>query len=183
MKAMQGWICAAAVASQVAVAPAAAQDARPESLRRYGGTYSSDCGDPAAAKVRIGADALVIEHGPRRTVGRGVMDSYTSFGGAPTSPVPEGYVMEFISDAFSLYVFEDKAGYYIDVGGDVPAAEAVIGKASMRIRFRRCDARAGGGQRSGEAAVPARPARARARQGSPSGGAAGVVGRPPSTAV
>lgn len=137
MHARRAWVYGAVLALG---APAAAQDVRPESLRMYGGTYSTDCSDAAAPKLRIAADRLLIEHGPRRKSSGGVMDSYTSFGAAPTSPVPPGYVMEFIGEAFSFYVFEDKAGYYIQPSGYVPAAEPVIGKANMKARFRRCTA-------------------------------------------
>lgn len=142
MQTIRGWRYGAAAALLVLGIPVSAQDVRPESLQRYGGTYSTDCKSPAAPKLRISANALVIEQGARRQVGRGVMDSYTSFGAAPTSPVPPGYVMEFISDAFSFYVFKDKAGNYIAPGEGAPSAESVIGKANMKTRFRRCAAAA-----------------------------------------
>lgn len=122
-------------------APVAAQDVRPESIRMFGGTYSTDCHSPAAPKPRITSQALVIEHGARRKASGGVMDSHTSFGAAPTSPtslIPPGYVMEFIGDEFSFHVFEDKAGYYIQPSGYLPAAEPMIGKANMKSGFRRC---------------------------------------------
>ena len=135
-------VCGAAAALLVLAAPLSAQDVRPESLQMYGGTYSTDCNNAAAPKLRIAADALVIEQGARRQVGRGVMDSYTSFGAAPTSPVPPDYVMEFISDAFSFYVFKDQAGNYIEPGEGAPTADKVIGKANMKARFRRCAAAA-----------------------------------------
>jgi hypothetical protein len=135
MHAMRAWLMVAVVALAM---PVAAQDVRPESLKLYGGTYSTDCGNSAAPRLVISADALAIEHGPRRTASRGVMDSYTSFGAAPTSPIPPGYVMEFLSGDFSFHVFQDKAGLYIQPSAYVPAAEPVIGKANMKTRFRRC---------------------------------------------
>lgn len=116
----------------------AAQDLRPESLRQYAGTYSPSCGDAFAPKASIAAQGLEIVLGTRtlRTPLR--MDSYTSFGGAPTSPVPEGYRVEFIGDDFSLYVFEDAKGLYLPLQDYVPAAEKVVGAAAMRSRFGRC---------------------------------------------
>ena len=66
------------------------------------------------------------------------MDSYTSFGAAPTSPVPEGYRVEFIGDDFSLYVFEDAKGLHVPLQDYVPAALAVVGAAGMKARFGRC---------------------------------------------
>lgn len=140
MQAIHGWRYGVAAVLLMLGVPAAAQDVRPESLQLYGGTYSTDCKSPTAPRLRISADALVIEQGARRQIGRGVMDSYTSFGSAPTSPIPPDYVMEFISDAFSFYVFKDKAGTYIEPAQGAPAAESVIGKANMRARFRRCAA-------------------------------------------
>lgn len=116
----------------------AAQDLRPESLRQYAGTYSPSCGDAFAPKASIATQGLEIVLGTRtlRTPLR--MDSYTSFGGAPTSPVPEGYRVEFIGDDFSLYVFEDAKGLYLPLQDYVPAAEKVVGAAAMRSRFGRC---------------------------------------------
>lgn len=137
MHARRAWVYGAVLAFG---APAASQGVRPESLRLHGGTYSTDCNDAVAPRLRIGAERLVIEHGPRRRTTAVVMDSFTSFGAAPTSPVPPGYVMEFIGDAFSFHVFEDKAGYYIQPGSYLPAAEPVIGRANMKVRFRRCTA-------------------------------------------
>lgn len=117
---------------------AIAQDLRPESLKLYGGTYSPDCGNAAAPRVRIAADGLQISASGKgvRTPAR--MDSYTSFGGAPTSAVPEGYKVEFIGDDFSLYVFEDAKGTYVPLEGYVPSAAAVVGGTAMKARFGHC---------------------------------------------
>lgn len=118
---------------------AGAQDLRPESLQTYGGTYSPDCARKDVPRVRIAASGLEITNAGRamRTPTR--MDSYTSFGGAPTSPVPEGYQVEFIGDDFSLYVFEDAKGKYVPLADYVPAAEKIVGAQAMKARFGRCD--------------------------------------------
>ncbi len=117
---------------------AVAQDLRPESLKTHGGTYSPDCARADAPRVRIAADGLEIAHAGRamRTPVR--MDSYTSFGGAPTPPVPEGYLVEFIGDDFSLYVFEDAKGRHVPLAGYVPAAERIVGAQAMKARFGLC---------------------------------------------
>jgi hypothetical protein len=128
------WAC-------VMAAPAVAQDLRPESLERFGGTYSPDCGSPAAPRVRIAANGLEIANAGRTVRTRAAMDSYTSFGGAPTSPVPEGYRVEFIGDDFSLYVFEDAKGLFVPLQDYVPAAAPVVGAQAMKLRFARCPAR------------------------------------------
>jgi len=127
------------IACLVAV-PAFAQDLRPESLKLYGGTYSPDCGNMAAPRVRIAADALEIASGSRTLRTRPTMDSYTSFGGAPTSPVPEGYQVEFIGNDFSVYVFQDAKGLHVPLHDYVPAAAPIVGAQAMKLRFGRCPA-------------------------------------------
>ena len=125
------WAC-------VMAAPAMAQDLRPESLELFGGTYSPDCGNPAAPRVRIAANGLEIANAGRAMRTRATMDSYTSFGGAPTSPVPEGYQVEFIGDDFSLYVFQDEKGLHVPLHDYVPAAAPIVGAQAMKLRFGRC---------------------------------------------
>jgi hypothetical protein len=117
---------------------ASAQDLRPDSLVQYGGRYSPSCQDASAPSVVIASDGLEVRHGKRalRTPVR--MDSYTSFGGAPTSPVPEGYQVEFIGDDFSIYVFEDAKGKYVPLHDYVTEAEKIVGASNMRRRFGRC---------------------------------------------
>src|SRR5258708_26934645 len=39
-------------------------------LGSYGGTYSADCHNPNAPRLRVLANELAIEEGPRRVVGR-----------------------------------------------------------------------------------------------------------------
>lgn len=122
----------------VMAAAAAAQDLRAESLKLYGGVYSPDCGNAAAPRVRIAADGLQISANGKNVRTPARMDSYTSFGGAPTSAVPEGYKVEFIGDDFSLYVFEDGKGMYVPLEGYVPNAAVVVGGPSMKARFGHC---------------------------------------------
>ncbi|MFC3816813.1 hypothetical protein [Lysobacter sp. GCM10012299] len=133
------WFAVVLTGAAILASPvtAAAQDLRPESLKLYGGIYSPDCANNAAPQVRIGADGLQISASGKsmRTPAR--MDSYTSFGGAPTSAVPEGYKVEFIGDDFSLYVFEDAKGTYVPLEGYVPSAASIVGGA-MQARFGRC---------------------------------------------
>jgi len=121
--------------------PVLAQDLRPESVERYGGIYSPECGNAAAPRVRIASDALEIVSGNRTLRTRPTADSYTSFGGAPTSPVPEGYQVEFIGDDFSIYVFEDAKGLHVPLHDYVPAAAPIVGAQAMKLRFGRCAAR------------------------------------------
>lgn len=132
--------CLAIALACVAALSVFAQDLRPESLKLYGGTYSPDCGNAAAPRVRISADGLEIASGVRTLRTRATMDSYTSFGAAPTSPVPEGYRVEFLGDDFSLYVFEDAKGLHVPLRDYVPTAEPIVGAKGMGLRYGRCDA-------------------------------------------
>ena len=86
---MRNHRCTVVLAGMLASTAVSAQELRPESLQLYGGTYATNCRDAAAPSVKIGAAGLVVSHGARsmRTPAR--MDSYTRFGGAPTSVVPE----------------------------------------------------------------------------------------------
>lgn len=118
--------------------PAAPQDLRPESLVQFGGTYSPACNDASAPRVTITAEGLVIAHGKQALRTPALMDSYTSFGAAATSPVPADYRVEFIGDTFSLYVFEDARGKYVPLADYVPQAEKIVGAAAMHARFVHC---------------------------------------------
>lgn len=137
-----GHLISKALMAAFFLAPAClpAQDLRAESLQLYGGTYSPDCTDATAPKVRIAASGLEVSSGTRSVRTPARMDSYTSFGAAPTSPVPEGYRVEFIGDDFSLYVFQDKQGLHVPLQDYVAPAAPVVGKA-MNARFGRCGAR------------------------------------------
>lgn len=114
-----------------------AQDVDAESLRLYGGTYSTRCGDARAPELVIRPDTLTIRNGARQVNTPLRMDSHTSFGAAETSAIPEGYELEFIGDDFSFYVFKDAKGAYIPLEGYTPAAKGAVGKA-MTARFDRC---------------------------------------------
>ena len=122
----------------LAALPAATQDLRPDSLVQYGGVYSPACQDASAARVSITAEGLVVSQGQSSLRTPALMDSYTSFGAAPTSPVPDGYRVEFIGESFSLYVFEDAQGKYVPLDPYVPQAARIVGTAGMRARFGRC---------------------------------------------
>lgn len=128
--------CGACLALTCAWAPA--QDLRPDSLPLHGGVFSPDCTRAGAPRVRIAADGLEIAHAGRalRTPIR--MDSYSSFGAATTSPVPEAYRVEFIGDDFSVFVFEDARGQYVPLAEYLPAAAKIVGAQAMKARFSRC---------------------------------------------
>jgi hypothetical protein len=115
-----------------------AQDVDADSLRLYGGTYSTHCGDAKAPELIVGPGTLTIRNGSRQLHTPLRMDSHTSFGAADTSAIPDGYELEFIGDDFSLYVFTDAKGPYMPLEGYTPAAKPIVGDTAMRARFGRC---------------------------------------------
>ena len=117
-----------------------AQDVDAESLKLYGGTYSTRCGDAKAPQLVAGPAMLTIRNGSRQVNTPLRMDSHTSFGAAETSAIPEGYELEFIGDDFSLYVFKDAKGPYVPLEEYTPAAKDIVGVDAMRARFARCAA-------------------------------------------
>ena len=62
MKAIRWWIRGVAAAALVAASvPVWAQGTLDgETMKRYGGTYLSDCGNPASPRVTVFAEALVF---------------------------------------------------------------------------------------------------------------------------
>jgi hypothetical protein len=159
---------AVGLAALLASLGAAAQGIDAETLRRYGGSYAADCGRPGAPRLRVAADALVVEQGNQRMTGRNAMSAYSFFGNSPpkdfqvalTSEVRGGPQMIFM-------VYADRAGPYIRLDGE-PKVAAALGKALMAPKYRRCD-----GAALAQAPAPAAAAApAPAQRAAPAGGAA-----------
>ncbi|MEP7099453.1 MAG: Ivy family c-type lysozyme inhibitor [Burkholderiales bacterium] len=131
---------AALVVGLLAALPAAAQggiDA--PALRRFAGTYATACADPAAARLRITADALLVEQGGQRLTGRKPMSAYSYFG---NSPPPRNFQVALLSEVrggpqliFMAYV--DATGPYLLLDGD-PKVTAALGRTLMAATYRRC---------------------------------------------
>ncbi len=141
---MNRWlVCGAAAALIAASAPAWALDAvYAGALKLYGGSYSPDCGNATAPRLRVTADALMVEQGGKRLSGRNVQAAYSYFGSSP----PPGYQVVLLSEvragvALEFIVYRDKAGLYITLDGD-PKIQATLGKALLGHRYRACDAAA-----------------------------------------
>jgi hypothetical protein len=79
---MRSLICAAVFAF-VATPTWAQNKLDAQALKLYGGTYSSDCSSPAAPRLRVVADALMVEQGKKRLTGRDVQPAYSYFGQSP----------------------------------------------------------------------------------------------------
>lgn len=141
MKRVWYWCLCAIILLAAENAPALSQDRLDaDTFKAFGGTYMSDCKNPASPRVTVFADALVFLNGDKRIAGSNVQAAASWFGNSPPpeyrvallSELPDGQQMIFI-------VNEDKAGYYITVDGDTKVMGA-IGKPLARQKFRRCDA-------------------------------------------
>ena len=79
------WLMGGATAAFVAAgAPLWAQNKLDvDALKQYGGVYSSDCSSATAPRLRVVADALMVEQGTKRLTGRNVQAAYSYFGQSP----------------------------------------------------------------------------------------------------
>jgi hypothetical protein len=81
-------ICGAAAAFVAAGAPAWSQSTPDaQALKLYGGAYSSDCSNSTAPRLRVVADALMVEQGTKRMTGHNVQAAYSYFGQSPPPAV------------------------------------------------------------------------------------------------
>ena len=138
-------------------------------LRQFGGRYAVDCANPAAPRLRVDADALLVEQGNQRMTGRNAMSSYSYFG---NSPPPKDFQVALMGELrgglqLLFMVYADRAGPYVRLDGD-PKVAAALGKPLMTARFRRCEAPA--------ASVAAAAAPAVAAPRAPAPGAAPELG-------
>jgi hypothetical protein len=124
----------------------------PDILKLYGGTYSVDCGNATATRLRVVADALMVEQGNKRLTANNVQAQHSFFGRS----APPNYLVALTgevrggSDLFFL-VFRDGSGQYITVDGD-QKVQAALGKALLARKFHSCD---GKGPQPATAPTPA----------------------------
>ncbi|HKY06686.1 MAG TPA: Ivy family c-type lysozyme inhibitor [Candidatus Binatia bacterium] len=111
----------------------------PDILKLYGGTYSTDCGNATATRLRVVADALMVEQGNKRLTANNVQAQHSFFGrSAPpnyrvalTGEVRGGSQLLFI-------VFQEGNRKYITVDGD-QKVQAALGKTLLARKFHSCD--------------------------------------------
>ncbi len=114
-----------------------------EALKLFGGTYSTDCANPAAPRA-ITSEILKIEYGNKRMTGENLMAAASYFGPTP----PPNYQTALLSEVrggnqLIFVVNRDKEGLYIELTGDPKvetALTAVLGKAQFKAKYRDCDA-------------------------------------------
>ncbi len=120
-------------------------------LKLYGGLYSADCANAAAARLRVLADALIFEQGTRRVTGHNVQSAASYFGQSPPPDFQFAFEGEVIKGVGLLFLgYRDKSGYYITLDGH-PRVAAAIGKSVFEQKYRRC----GDAGREAPPAVPA----------------------------
>lgn len=110
-----------------------------ETLKVYGGTYSVDCSNPTATRLRVVADALMVEQGNKRLTGNNVQAAHSFFGQSP----PANYLVALLSEVrggsqLLFIVFKDRSGQYITLDGD-QKINAALGKSLLAQKFRSCD--------------------------------------------
>ena len=163
---MKTWLICAAAATVAAATPARSQSALDaQALKLYGGSYSSDCSNSAAPRLRVDADALMVEQGTKRMTGRNVQAAYSYFGQSP----PPDYQVALLSEmsgglSLMFIVYRDKSGPYITLDGH-PKVSAALGKTLLERKYRRC----------GEAIKEAASAPPAATQSQPMVGPAGLL--------
>lgn len=130
----------AAAASIAVCTPAWAQDRLDaETLKLFGGSYAADCSNAKATRLRVVADALMVDESGKRMTGRNVKAAYFYFGQSPPaehqvvllSEVQGGSQLRFV-------VHRDNSGQYITLDGD-PNVQAVLGKSLLAKKYYSCD--------------------------------------------
>ena len=140
MNAMRAVVSITVLLLLLGAAPARAQGRPldPQALKLFGGTYSSNCAQASALRLRVSANALAVEAGKRRMLGRNMVSAASYFG---PSPPPE-YRTTLLSTVkrendLLFVVYQDKAGYYIRVDGD-KTVQSALGKATLAAKHRKC---------------------------------------------
>ena len=133
-------VSVAAAAIVAAGTPAWAQSTLDaDTLKLYGGTYSTDCRSAAAPRLRVVADTLMVEQGNKRMTGRNVQAAYSYFGQSPPPDFQVALVSD-LRDGLQLFflVYRDKSGQYITIDGDTKV-QAALGKPLLGRKYRSCD--------------------------------------------
>lgn len=149
---------AAVVLTALCIAPGAqAQRLDADTLRAYGGTYSTDCANAAAPKLRAVADMIAVERGNQRLTGLKPQAAPGFFGNSP----PRNYQMTLLGEVRGRYqmlfvIHQDRQGQYAVIEGDRQVKQALGQLATAR--YKRCNA---------PAAAQAAPRQPAARQAAP----------------
>ena len=157
---IRAWQSVGALAAALLAGASAHAEWNAESVRLYGGTYAADCANPAALRLRIDADALVVEKGSRSMTGAHPDPSY-SFFGAQSPPDFQVALMSQVRTGaeITFLVYRGSAGRYLELQADPKVLAALGVRANDRTRYGDCDA----GRRQADGAAAATDRRAAAQ--------------------
>ncbi len=132
-------LVAAASCSVGVISPSWSQEHfKPDVVRKYAGAYASNCSNPNAPRLRILRDALVVEQGDKRVVGRKVQAALAY----PDRSPPPDFKLALLGEvrtgsALRFIVFEDKTGTSIRLQADM-SLQIALGKTLLTTKYRRC---------------------------------------------
>lgn len=145
---MRSFISLVLLWGAVAASALAALDA--DSMQQYGGTYLSNCKNPASPRVIVQSAALVVQQGNQQMRGGNLQAAHSYFGQSP----PPNYVVALLSEVrggveLQAIVYQDKGGKYLTVDGDAKV-RASLGPTLLSQKYRLCGS-------SGAVASPPEP--------------------------
>ena len=110
-----------------------------DTLKVYGGVYSTQCNNAKATRLRVDTDALMVDENGKRMTGRNVQAAYSFFGQSP----PPDHQVVLLSDVqgglqLMFMVNRDNSGLYIMLEGD-PKVTAALGKTLLARKYYHCD--------------------------------------------
>ena len=130
----------AAIALTVLVSVPAHAQARLDAAteKALAGTYSSDCGSATATKLRVTADALIVEDGTRQMQATSPKSLVSFYAGNP----PPGFVTALLAEVkpglgLTFEVFRTPTGHDITLGGH-PTVLTNLGKLVTAQTYHRC---------------------------------------------
>lgn len=177
------WVAGLGVAALATVAGSAQAQNKldPDSFKRWGGTYLSDCANNASPRITVFEEALVFLEGDKRIASSQVQAAFSYFGRSP----PEGYEVALLGDISEerqllAIVHHDDEGYYILLDAD-PKTRDQISPSVLKLKYRRC-----GSASEGKSASAPKPASGAApatgaKPAAPTPGAAPAAGGAPAT--
>ena len=110
-------------------------------MKAFGGTYQVECGNSAAPKATVFADALVFLNGDKRIAGSNVQSAASFYGPGQSSEFRTVLLSETPGAQLRFAMHVDKSGPYLKLDPDTKLLSA-IGPALIQQKFRRCDGRA-----------------------------------------
>ena len=120
-------------------------------MKAFGGTYQVECGNNAAPKATVFADALVFLNVDKRIAGSNVQSAASFYGPGQSSEFRTVLLSETPGAQLRFAMYVDKSGPYLKLDPDTKLVSA-IGPALLQQKFRRCD---GAAKQVQTAAAPA----------------------------